>query len=237
MIMASRNAESPLSSPDSNETASTAKPAPARRSPSPRRRDSSDSEGDDEAEDDYRPDYRHPAPKRSHREMADDEDEDEDRDRRAQADIADAPKRKPKGERKKRVKKEVSNRDVEMRVNSDGEEVPFARELSPRALKRQALDAKLDAIGKTGGKRRAMKRREDVSGPGSPGPSSKNASTDCSTCRSLYQGDDVVADRYIEDITALMKKAIGEDVKLNEAKQPAIQKTVLLPKVMQVMQK
>jgi hypothetical protein len=152
--------------PVTDETASTAKSALARRSPSPRRRDSSDSEGDDEAGDDYRPDYRHPAQKRSHREMADDDDEDEDRNRRAQADIADAPKRKPKGERKKRPKKEVSNEDVEMRANSDGEQVPFARELSPTTIKRRALDAKLDAIGKTGGKRRAMKRREDVSGPG-----------------------------------------------------------------------
>jgi hypothetical protein len=53
----------------------------------------------------------------------------------------------------------------------------------------------------------------------------------------FYQGDDVMADKYIEDITALMNKAIGEDIKLNEAKQPAVRKTVLLPKVMQIMQK
>ena len=222
--------------PHTDKTASTAKPAPARRSLSPRRRDSSDSEGDDEAEDDYRPDYRHPAPKRSHREMADDEDDDEDLNRRAQADIADAPKRKPKGERKKRAKKERSNDDVEMRVNSDGEQVPFARELSPTTIKRRALDAKLDAIGKTGGKRRAMKRREDVSGTGFHRLSLKDASADFEHVH-LSQGDDVMADKYIEDITVLMNKAIGQDIKLNEAKQPAVRKTVLLPKVMQIMQK
>jgi hypothetical protein len=47
----------------------------------------------------------------------------------------------------------------------------------------------------------------------------------------------LMADKYIEDITALMKRAIGEDIKLNEAKKPAIRKTLLLPKVMQIMQK
>lgn len=34
-----------------------------------------------------------------------------------------------------------------------------------------------------------------------------------------------------------MKIAIQEDISLNERKKPAINKTVLLPKVMQVMQK
>ena len=44
-------------------------------------------------------------------------------------------------------------------------------------------------------------------------------------------------DKQIEDITALMTSAIREDISLNNEKKPAIKKTLLLPKVMQVMQK
>jgi hypothetical protein len=52
-----------------------------------------------------------------------------------------------------------------------------------------------------------------------------------------FQGDDLMQDKQIEDITALMTSAIREDINLNNEKKPAIKKTLLLPKVMQVMQK
>jgi hypothetical protein len=153
--------DGPINPPPLNRPyTSDEKPTSRRRSPSPRARDSSDSEGDDEAGDDYRPDSKTAAKKRSYREMGDDDEDDE---RRPGSEVAQAPKRKPKGERKKRAKKEVSTEEVETRINSDGEEVPFQRELSPQTARRRALDAKIDAIGKTGGKRRAQKRREEVS--------------------------------------------------------------------------
>jgi hypothetical protein len=97
--------------------------------------------------------------------MAEDEDEDEEEDKYhpKDNDVAKALKRKPKGERKKRAKKESEADSRGRRAGSGGEEGDFEQEVDEQTLRRRALDAKLDAIGKTGAKRRPKKRGDDVS--------------------------------------------------------------------------
>lgn len=92
-----------------------------------------------------------------------DDEEEEDKYRSKGDDVAKAPKRKPKGERKKRVKKDSEAESRRRRADSGDGEGDREQEVDEQTLRRRALDAKLDAIGKTGAKRRPKKRGDDVS--------------------------------------------------------------------------
>lgn len=114
------------------------------------------------------------------------------------------------GGRKKKSKPPVR----QTRINSDGEQVEVEQEeeeeVDESTARKRALDARIDAIGKTA-KRRTKKRADE--------------------------GDDLLQDKQVEDITRQMRNAVNEDIQLNAEKRPAIRKTILLPKVMEVMQK
>jgi hypothetical protein len=194
--------------------------------------DAGSSDSDEEGGDDYDPSGMSSNKKRRFT-AVDEDDIDEDRDRERDDRVASAPKRKPKGERKKRAKKEPERQSRETRVNSDGEEVE--EQMDEKTATRRRIDAKFEALGKSGAKRRIKKRGDEVSDDG------------LVLCIQLgymliykmadWQGDDLAQDKEIERITERMRAAVVADIRLNENGRPAIQKTLLLPSVMQIMQK